>query len=412
MTEPARSPHAPSRAAQIILLAVVVLVGLNLRPFLTGIGPLAGRIAADTGLSLSGLAWLTLLPMLLMGVGAFLGPAILGRLGARSAILGSLVLLALGSLLRLIATDGLSLIATAALCGIGVAVIQAIFPGVIKERFPLHVAATTGLYSASLMGGGAFGAQATPIIAEWTGNWHSALAWLAVPTIAAFALAFVALPRGKREVRRLTPATAFLRYPRTWLLMICFGLINGGYASLVAWLAPYYQSLGLSETASGSLVAVMSIAQAAAALTVPMLAASRLDRRPWLLITLTMQAIGFLALAYWPNFHPVLWIIISGAGLGGSFALCLIVGLDHLPDPEQAGTLSAVMQGGCFLLTSLAPWGTAILHQHTGTFVTGWLAHLTCVIIVGVLALRLHPKGYRDAIPLSAKPAAMAAEAG
>ena len=55
--------------------------------------------------------------------------------------------------------------------------------------------------------------------------------------------------------------------------MACFGLVNGGYAAVVAWLAPYYQTHGWSAASSGMLVAILSVAQAAAALTLPMLAA-------------------------------------------------------------------------------------------------------------------------------------------
>ena len=43
-----------------------------------------------------------------------------------------------------------------------------------------------------------------------------------------------------------------LRRPRTWLLMACFGLVNGGYASVVAWLAPFYQSHGWSAASSAA----------------------------------------------------------------------------------------------------------------------------------------------------------------
>src|SRR5690606_19107616 len=63
-------------------LATVVLVTLNLRPFLTAVGPLTPAIQAHTGLSLQALAWLTLLPMALMGAGTWLAPAVLHRVGA------------------------------------------------------------------------------------------------------------------------------------------------------------------------------------------------------------------------------------------------------------------------------------------------------------------------------------------
>ncbi len=64
----------PSRASQVLLLAAVALVGLNLRPFITGIGPLAADIGAETDLDLKGISLLTLVPMFLMGVFAFAGP--------------------------------------------------------------------------------------------------------------------------------------------------------------------------------------------------------------------------------------------------------------------------------------------------------------------------------------------------
>ena len=365
---------APAR--QGLWLAVVVLTALNLRPFLTAIGPLASDIADATGLDLRGMAWLTLLPMLLMGVGAWCGPALQQRLGARRVLLGALCVLAAGSALRAWAPGGGTLIATAGLCGVGVAFVQAVFPGVIKRQFPGHVAPVMGLYSAALMGGGALGAQLTPLAAQG-GAWRGALAWWALPVLAALLLAWRALPRTAHTPAQhsgASPTGWMLRRPRTWLLMACFGLVNGGYASAVAWLAPFYQSRGWSASQSGSLVAWMALAQACAALLLPLLAARQPDRRPWLWLTLALQAVGFAALVLWPDVAPRTWALVLGAGLGGSFALTMVVVLDHLPDPAQAGALSALMQGGGFLLAAVAPWVVAVLHGATGSFVSGWVA--------------------------------------
>lgn len=383
-------------ASQGLWLAVVVLTALNLRPFLTAIGPLTNQIAAATGLSLRGMASLTLLPMLLMGLGAWCGPALQHRLGARRVLLGALAVLAAGSALRAWAPGGAALIATAGLCGLGVAFVQAVFPGVIKRQFPGHVAPVMGLYSAALMGGGALGAQLTPLAAQG-GAWRGALAWWALPVLAALWLAWRALPRTSPQHRAssgLSGTRWMLHRPRTWLLMACFGLVNGGYASVVAWLAPFYQSHGWSAAASGSLVALLSVAQAAMALLLPLLAARQRDRRPWLWLTLALQATGFAALVWWPDAAPHTWAVLLGAGLGGSFALTMVVVLDHLPDPAQAGTLSALMQGGGFLLAAVAPWVMATLHGASGSFATGWLAHLACVALVALLTVRFAPKNY------------------
>lgn len=374
------------------------MVGLNLRPFLTGIGPIAPAIAAETGLGMQGMALLTLVPMLLMGGCAFAGPALRDALGARRTIVGALAMLALGSLLRLHAGTGWTLLGTAAACGLGAAIVQAVFPGIIKQHFPRRVTIVTGLYSSMLMGGGALGAQAAPLIAQASGSWHAALALLAAPAIAAAAMAARILP-GRDAARPAARTTASLaRVPRTWLLMACFGLVNGGYASVVAWLALFYQDHGWTGAASGGLLAIVAASQAVAALLLPMLAGRRPDRRPWLWLTLAMQAAGFAALIVVPETAPVLWSILLGAGLGGCFALSMVVALDHLPDPAEAGALSALMQGGGFLIAAVPPWIVAALHDLDGRFALGWLFHLCSVALVARLTARLAPGGYARAM--------------
>jgi CP family cyanate transporter-like MFS transporter len=93
--------------------------------------------------------------------------------------------------------------------------------------------------------------------------------------------------------------------------------------------------------------------------------------------------------------------MLLGAGLGGCFALSMIVALDHLPDPAEAGALSALMQGGGFLITALPPWIVAALHDVTGSFVPGWLLHLACAVVVAALYWRVTPASYGRAMKSS-----------
>ena len=376
-------------------LATVVLVTLNLRPFLTAIGPLTPTIQAHTGLGLQALAWITLLPMALMGVGTWFAPAVLRRLGARFTLALALTLLALGCALRLAPAW---LLATAALCGVGVALVQGTLPGLIKLHTPRHVAPMMGVYSASLMGGGALGAQLSPLALQWGLGWSGALALWTLPVLAALALAWWQLGRMATPAAGATQRGAsawLLRRPRTWYLMLAFGLMNGGYASMIAWLAPHYQELGWSAAQSGTLVALLSIAQAAAALLLPVLAArGGPDRRPWLWFTLGCQALGFALLAMAPLAAPLATAIVLGVGLGGCFTFFMLVALDHLRAPLQAGALNALMQGGGFLLSALPPWLMARLHQGGGGFSGGWWLQCAMALLVAVLVARLAPTQY------------------
>ncbi|MGD9479486.1 cyanate transporter [Shinella sp. G-2] len=381
------------------MLALVVLVGLNLRPFIAAPAPILAEIGADTGLGYGGIAMLTLLPMFLMGVGAFVAPGLQVKIGARRGLLIALAILLAGSALRLFAYDGMTLIATAALCGLGVAFIQAAFPGIIKARFPTSVPVVTGLYSAVIMAGGAFGARLMPVLLHAGYNWRAALAWLALPVALALAAAWRILSDVQSNKPDGTLTRQLLRRPRTWVLMAAFGLVNAGYSSMIAWLAPYYQAHGWTSADSSGLVAVMAACQASAALGLPFLARGNVDRRRWLWLTIVFQAIGFFGLARFPDLAPAVWAGLCGAGLGGSFALAIVTALDHLPRPEQAGALAALMQGGGFLIAAIGPYATALLHDWTGGFSAGWMLHFVCVLVTALLYLRFDPRTYPAAMP-------------
>lgn len=382
------------------VLLLVMLVGINLRPFLAAPGPLLTEIVHDLGMSHEGVSILTLLPMLLMGVGAFVSPNIQAAIGTRPGLLAALALLVLGSALRLGAASGLAFILTAALCGAGVAFIQATFPGIIKENFPRSIVVVTGLYSAVIMGGGALGARAMPALTGLGLSWRAALAWLAAPAVIALTVAWLTLTetRTARPDRNLVGH--LLRRPRTWALMAAFGLVNGGYSSVITWLAAYYQSLGWRSVDSANLVAIMAISQAIAALGLPALARHGADRRPWLFLTLVMQATGFAGLAFAPEWSPAFWSGICGAGLGSSFALAIVTALDHLDKPEQAGALAALLQGGGFLIAALAPLMMALLHDWTASYTAGWLMHIGCVAVTAILYRGFSPASYGPAICL------------
>lgn len=394
MTTPVAPRPPGAHASQGLWLAFVILVGLNLRPFLTSSGTLARDVAKGLGMELGEMAWLTLLPMMIMGLGAFCMPSVRRVLSVRHIVMVSLIILCLGCALRWIVPNGLSLISTALLCGAGVAMLQAVMPGIIKEQFPQHTAQVTGVYSATLMGGGALGAQITPWISSLSDSWRVALAFWALPISVALWIAWKVVPRVARGGAAGLPSLALLRLPRTWSLMLCFGLINGGYASLVTWLATFYQDHGWSAAASGTLVALLSVAQAVAAFLLPTLAARNKDRRGWIWLALAFQLAGFAAFAWIPDAAPYLWGIIIGIGLGGCFSLVLLVALDHFTDAARAGTLSALMQGGGFPIAALFPMISAWLSDYTGGFNAAWMLH--CVLVLGVVVLtwRFQPADY------------------
>ncbi|WP_204477401.1 MFS transporter, partial [Aeromonas veronii] len=377
------------------LLVLVILIGLNLRPFLTAIGPLSGEIGRALSLGMDTLAWLTLLPLWLIGVGVLLTPSLRRRTSACQLLGAALLLLGIGSALRFDAQSGALLIASAALCGLGSALVQGVLPALIKQAFAHKVPLVMGIFSACMMGGGALGASLTPRLAASL-DWSRALALWSLPVLLALiwlgwqvhlprAAAAVAIPHGEQRLITL---------PRSWLLIVCFGIINSGYGIVVAWLAPAYMAQGWSAAQAGELVAWLALAQTASGLGLPLLAARSLDRRPWMGLAIAMQLAGFAGLWLAPAIAPILWCMLCGAGLGGSFSLIMVIALDHLPDPRRAGTLSALMQGFGFMLAATGPWVAARLYHYVGDFAAAWQWQLGGLLLMSLLVLRLDPRHY------------------
>ncbi len=156
-----------------------------------------------------------------------------------------------------------------------------------------------------------------------------------------------------------------------WTLGLYFGLINAGYASLIAWLPPYYIQLGDSAQYSGSLLALLTVGQTAGALLLPALARQE-DRRQLLLLALALQLIGFCGFIWLPEHFSALWAIACGVGLGGAFPLCLVLALDHAGQPAVAGRLVAFMQGIGFIIAGLSPWLSGLLRSLSGNYTLDW----------------------------------------
>ena len=312
-----------------------------------------------------------------------LTPALIDKTGPRPLLGAALLLLMLGSALRLDLASGTLLIASAALCGLGSALVQGTLPGLIKRAFAGKVPLVMGIFSACMMGGGALGAVLTPRVAVHL-DWSRALALWSLPVLLALVwLGWrVRLPAAAPH-SPVSGEQRLIALPRAWLLIACFGIINSGYGIVVAWLA-------LAQTVSG--------------LGLPLLAARKLDRRPWMGLAIVMQVAGFGGLWLAPEVAPILWCLLCGAGLGGSFSLIMVIALDHLPDPRRAGSLSALMQGFGFILAATGPWVAARLHHLSGDFASAWQWQLGEVALMSLLVLRLDPRHYARVMRQPAAP--------
>lgn len=242
------------------MLLVLVLIGLNMRPLLTSVGPLLPQLRQASGMSFSVAALLTALPVVTMGGLALAGSWLHQHVSERRSVAISLLLIAVGALMRELYPQSVLLLSSALLGGVGIGIIQAVMPSVIKRRFQQRTPLVMGLWSAALMGGGGLGAAITPWLVQHSETWYQTLAWWALPAVVAL---FAWWWQSAREVasshKTTTTPVRVVFTPRAWTLGVYFGLINGGYASLIAWLPAFYIEIGASAQYSGSLLALMTL---------------------------------------------------------------------------------------------------------------------------------------------------------
>ncbi|OLS62896.1 CynX/NimT family MFS transporter [Pseudomonas putida] len=397
---------ADSRWRGAALMALVIAVTVNLRPILTSIGPLLEDIRAGTGIGYQQAALLTALPVLCMGLVPLLQPWLRRWLSEQGGLLLGLGAIGLACLWRLLLGSGTALIASAVLAGLGVAFVQALMPGLVNRWFSRRLALAMGVYSAALMSGGGVAAVLGPRVAEHFGHWQAGLGVWLLPVL--FALLLLGLVGPKLEAaagRGGSGGGHFFGNRRAWLLAVYFGLINGGYTSMVAWLPAYYQQVGGSARAGGELVGVMTIFQVVGALGLPLLLRGMADRRPGLWLALTSQLIGFAGLLLDPALSPGLWVGLIGFGLGACFSLSLTLTLEHLKDPRHAGGLAAFVQGIGFIITGLVPYLTGWLRDISGDFQASWTLLMVTVVLMLLVTGRFAPKGYGTAMADRAEPA-------
>ncbi len=376
---------------------LLILLGLNLRPLLTSIGPLTQALQEASGMPYSSFSLLTTIPIMMIGILALFAGRMTRALGYRRGIAVGLLVLIGGLAIRAWPASTLTLLTSAVVGGFGIALLHIIIPELTKQQFRHRLGAMTGLWSAALMGGAALGAVLTPWLdAQFSSHSIALASWsvLAVMTLSLWLLPANRVPRADIPPRH--ELLKAFKFRRSWLLGAYFALVNAGYAGFIAWIAPFYGEFGWTTQQAGNLLALFSLVQVMGALILPTLSRS-MDRRPWLALAVMTQMVGFAGLCWLPEQAPWLWSALCGFGLGGAFPLCIVMALDHIDDPVQSGRLVSFMQGIGFIFASIMPLVTGAFRDLSGEYQFGWAFHIVVGVAILLMTTRFSPAKYRSA---------------
>ncbi|MGW9168284.1 MFS transporter [Agromyces sp. NPDC055658] len=368
-------------------LVAALLIGVNLRPAITGVAALLDETRLAFGLTSADATVLATLPVIAFGLTAPVGPWLARRVGVARALAWSMAALAATLAARVVAS-------VLVLPGTFVAGVAIMAAGTLLPQFLKELRASglwVGLSSMSFGVGAALGAGLAVPAYTATGSAPVALGMWALLALTATAATAFAVRRGagrggavERPGLRLPPGGGCT----IGLVTAVFGLQALLYFAVTAWLPQFLADRGEPPAVRGALLAWFSIAGFVPTLMTPVLA-----RRPRVLAWFgpglgIAVAVGLGALHLATSDGFVLVVGLLGAVQSAAFGLgiSLIVGMSA--NAASAGAISAIAQGGGYAIAGAGSLLVGVLHETSG----GWewsFAFMAVIAVVFAVAVAL-----------------------
>ncbi|MEV7216102.1 MFS transporter [Kitasatospora cineracea] len=385
------APAAVRNGAAVLLAVAVAAAAVNLRPVVTSLGALLDPVRDGLGMSATTAGLLAAVPPLCFALLGICAPGLARRMGPITVVTAAMAAIAAGVLARSFTGSAVVFLLLTALALAGVALANVLIPVVIKRYFPDRVAPMIGLYSMSLSVGTSLAAATTvPLTNAMGGDWRLGLGvWGLLAVVALLVwlgVLFVRREKSGPATAATAPAAAHVKLPilrsRTaWALAAFFGLQSTSAYSAMGWLPKIYHDAGVSESASGVLLALVMAVSVPVSFLLPNLAARRGDQRLYVVVLGLAGIAGFLGLMFAAGTVPWLWAVLVGLSMC-AFPLALtMLGL-RARTPGGVTQLSAFAQSLGYLISIPGPILMGALYQSTGR----WYLPL------GLLALLLVPQ--------------------
>lgn len=375
-----------STLKNFLLIAGIILISVNLRPALAGVGPLVSTIRESTGLSNAMLGLLTTLPLVAFGVISTLTPLFTRRLGIEGTLAMAMILLAGGIFLRIIPTST-ALYGGTILLGIAIAFGNVLLPSLVKRDFPNHTGIMTSLYS-SMLGVGATVAAgiSVPLAYDLGWGWRWSLGSWGFLALLAFIIWLPqlqnrTLPSHKRSFGRSLKELGGSKL--AWQVALFMGLQSLTFYVVLAWLPEILHSRGLDVNTAGWMLSLSQGTGIIGTLLIPTWASTLNDQRGLVWFLIICEAISLAGLMLPEPFLVGLWVSLIGLALGGSFGLSLLFIVLRSQDTETTTELSGMAQSVGYLLAAIGPTLFGAIYDIT----SAWFTPILFLFAIGAIKL-------------------------
>jgi len=365
-------------------LALLWLAGLDLRVTMLALPPVLPLLHRDLGLSESGVAAVSSLPVLMLAASSIFGSLLIARLGARAALIVGLWVVALSSAFRGAGHSIVILFVLTFVMGLGIAIIQPAFPALVRQWFPTLVPLATSVWVNGLFVGEALGASLTlPLVLPLAGGrWAvSFILWGAFVALTAVIVAVFSRSTGAAAVPQHARWFPDFRAGKQWQLGTLQAAASVAYFGANAFLPDYLHVTGQDRFVAPCLAA-LNIGQLPASLALGLIP-----------IRLVARARTALAIAF--------SLLAAAAGLfvGGPLTIAAAA---------LVGFCAAFILVLSFAGPALSAAPADVARLSAGMYTIGYAAAFLASLAVGALWDATHA-AYAALLPIVAAAAIMAA---
>lgn len=371
---------------QKLFLLAIILIGFNLRPAITSVGPILEMIRDQIGLANWSAGMITSFPLIAFALMSPLAPKIGRRLGNMQAILLGIILLLIGIGIRSSSFVSLLFLGTAVV-GIGISIMNVLLPAVIKEKFPDKVGRMTSVYSTAMVVFAATGSGVSVPLAKNMGfGWEIALLFWALLAIIGIIVWTIAIKQAKPhenvETTSMNIGGGVWKSSLAWQVSIFMGLQSFLFYVVISWLPAMLNDFGFSVAASGWLISYAQFISLPATFLAPVLAERFSNQKGIVLAIGGLYLIGFTGLFInGPLVLLVFWVTLIGIATGGSISLALAFLGMRSRNAQQASDLSGMAQSVGYILAALGPLIIGLLFDITNS----WGIPIIVIIIFIIL---------------------------
>ncbi|WP_326767767.1 MFS transporter [Streptomyces sp. NBC_01591] len=384
---PRPNPARPmSRAAAAWLTAIgIVLIALNLRLSISSTSALLEQLRAQLGFGPLVASMVPALPTLCFAAVGATSAMLARRVGTERAVLLALMVLTVGLAVRAVPRTG-ALLAGTLLGAAGLALCNVLLPAVVKAHFPARVALLTGVYTTTMALGSAVAAAAAVPVADLLGKPSLGLAAWALPAVLALVVWGLRPGSWRAAAWRADGGTVSAwsagRTRFGLLVTAFFALQSLNSYAVIGWLPTVLSDHGMSSDRAGFMLGLALIVGVPSTFALmPLTRTAGRLRLAFVAVGVALMA-GYLGLLCAPLALPVLWVVLTGFGLGAFPLVLAIIGASGRSAQETAA-LSTFSQSTGYLLASAGPFGIGLLRSATG----GWV--LPLVVLLALAALQL-----------------------